>query len=307
MNSTNFIKHYDNLVAGWLNGKYSNDPFLKTQKPGQGLLTPDYIATMPEPYYGNINDNLVTIVNLNPGYNDSPGNKPDCEVLSVCNMLKLFRGGDYHGYAQNFPVLQQNPYHARCAKWWLDRIGKLVRLSGMSLPKGLVYGQTSCISSDWLPFALDLCPWHSRRWKEIGLSIQDMLDDVGLQRLINQWFINPLVHGISHSKFGIGLAIGCPNIEMLKSVGFQAEMEWSGSNTHGLKWPRSNSGKNTVRRFVYLKLSKSPEDDEERWKNITGECVKVLGMTANQMKLPRDEFYGPDSVLSQIINYIKNN
>lgn len=98
---TDLIDFYDNLVDDWFNYKTNivKDPFLSQSKKGKNLLTPKYFNCMPEPYYGNPDNNLIVTINLNPGFSDG-----DPVNLSRDNM-KTIISGEYSVYAKSFPYI----------------------------------------------------------------------------------------------------------------------------------------------------------------------------------------------------------
>ena len=264
------------MVLQWLNNNpklFKTDPFLCTQHQGKGLLTPKYIDTMPEPFWGSTKENLAVIIDMNPGFTDVPnkgGYPPDNVVLSRKNMGPLLTAsGGYSAYADAFPQLCPSPHHKASSDWWLKRtkwLDKIVKMK-TGFTNTYTYG-----FPDLKPFALEIVPWHSKKWSEVNLtdSQSDWMNNV----------IIPLAYdALRGSKLNFILMLGNnrQTKSILNQVGFVQQRIWN-SKMKGLPgyWPLNGNGKPTSHEFII-------------WEHKTL-GIKILNMTANNAKPPRSDF-----------------
>lgn len=91
----NFENHYNTLIRKWYRSKYKGVAFIKIN--GQKPIT----KTMPEPYYGNIRNNLYSILLLHPA-----NNSEDKQYLSRKLMKSILNGIDYATYATPLSIAE---------------------------------------------------------------------------------------------------------------------------------------------------------------------------------------------------------
>lgn len=171
-----FYNRCDTLIKDWLKNDfdktstYQNDPFLSEQKkPNRGLLKPEYIELMPEPFFGDPDNNLAVILNLNPGY--GLDDKKSIGKSKVKN--KLCQG--YSAFAKNNPYLSNCNFHPNAYNWWKKRYDWLKTLLGYN-------------EDDRKPFTLEFCPWHSSNWSEARINTINFIQktsDIHSRQYIN--------------------------------------------------------------------------------------------------------------------------
>lgn len=292
----NFENHYNTLIRKWYRSKYKGVAFIKIN--GQKPIT----KTMPEPYYGNIRNNLYSILLLHPA-----NNSEDKQYLSRKQMKSILNGIDYATYATPFVQLDISKkfHYPNEEDWWKKKNYKITQLSQL-------------IADDNIrPFAIEIYPWHYTSW---GLNETNYIKKhKAIHKEINQYVITPFIHGIDHSKLQIGLAISQEAVKILKEFEFTEDTVWQQNNHQGItSWPKNKNGQEVNKTFTYLKI-RVPDNiskDDDRWTNIQGQetttndlsikCIKVLGIKATRHgELPGKNFWLPGGVIDQILNYIK--
>jgi len=291
------IQHYFNdcdiLINKWMDpatnrSLLSSDPFLSRSSVLSG--TP-YYDVMPEPFLGNPEDNLAVIVDLNPGYTGSPnkyGVPADNIVLSKSVMAPILAPfGGYSRYAIPFPHLGPRPHHVAGAAWWRIRekwLSRIARMNG--------YDNTYSPSAEGLdipnckPFAIELCPWHSKRWNEAGIN-QYTPNHI---TWINNQVLKIAEVAVKGSKVKFIIGLGADVGKAAKQLGFVVQKTWKSQIDciNSNIWPiNSNNGKEIEKTFVYYKKQDS---------------IKLLNISAMYQRPPSSNF---DTLLCQeIIPYV---
>ena len=151
-NITDFYKRCDALVRDWQYKKTpNNDPFLTKEKSSNVLLQKNYWNLMPEPFWGNPENCYAVIINLNPGYS-----KYDKEYIGRDVITKKLRNG-YSDFAITNPYFIDASFHPAATAWWSNRLNWMHKAFG-------------CFNDPRYPFMLELCPWHSKKWAETGIT-----------------------------------------------------------------------------------------------------------------------------------------
>ena len=271
----NLYKRSDKLIKDWMSNDfpntdtYKNDPFLTVQKkPNDGLLKPEYIDLMPEPFFGNPEDeNLAVILNLNPGY--GPNNKDYIGKNKVKDRLNQ----GYSIFAKTNPYLTDDEFHPDAYDWWQKRLCWLQDLEGHK--------------SDKLPFVMELCPWHSHKWGDARINhfSQEQKDYIEKNVLL------PAAYGAKRSKLGFIISIGKVYTKLYENLDFECQKEW-GPNSGTNEWPISS--KTRKPKHVYFAYYN---------RMIDGETIKVLSVwLRGSNKTPCKDFLG---IEKDIIEYIK--
>lgn len=288
-----FDRHYNSLIRKWLRSWYKDVPFIRIN--GQKPKT----KTFPEPYYGNINDNLYSILFLHPA-NDSA----DKNYLSRKQMRLILNGIDYATFATPFPQLATNFHYPREEAWWKEKIQRIATLSSLAC------------DDEKKPFALQIYPWHYDGWGQNETNYVKK-KHTAIYNEIDRYVITPFIHGIDKSQLQIGLVITQEAVKILKDFGFTEITTWQ-ENNHPLitHWPKDASGQEIRKLFTYLRIKRpdciSMKDD--RWANIQGlsvlndssRYIKVLGIKATTHgELPNAKFWHPGGVIDQIIQHIR--
>lgn len=231
--------YYNTLVYNWLTNNKTivgNDPYLSQCASGSGLLTSNWFSTMPEPYYGDADNNLVVSINLNPGY--SPNNLRDLGKRKMSKYL----GGGYSAYAKPFPYINGTSPNDSGNKWWQSRHKSLLNLVKQINP---VSAREEVLP---MPFDVELCPWHSKKWVDAKIELN--------QKVINN-HIEPYVldfasYALRHSKFPYIIAVG-KNIHdvLVNNLGFKKTKEWD-QNSYIPTWPQKKKNNNPIIRSLCL-------------------------------------------------------
>ena len=284
-----FKNHYNQLVNDWFNNTFNTNPFMVASK--VGWIDKNCVQLMPEPYYGKIDNNSVTVLNLHPAYR-----KSELSVLDSASMSKRIIN-TYDNYADSFPPLQSNHFYLRSHQWWQNLLSK---------PQFSIIQECN-------PFAIETCPWHSKGWGYH--ENKTLLKDNLLDKEIFDYVIMPYIVGIIYSKFKIGIAFSNLAVNILKKllhINSKQIKEWNNCNCQQL-WPSVNSTQDKVK-FYYLKLpisqiiTKESEifSDNTLKKKITKiKYIKILGMSTPMGKQPDPAFWENNGVIDQIIKHIR--
>ena len=295
-----FIADYrdycNNLVDEWLNqnfsAKKSNDPFLSSYsyphiKGKNRLCLPIFTESMPEPYYGKIYDNSVTILNLHPSNNEN-----DAGYLSrpVMNLIINHILGQYSNYAEAFPPLMKNHLYITAKKWWQRIDFSLKKLSNFP-------------EVEQQPFVVEICPWHSDSW---GYHEKKLLLKYNyLDTIIYKRSITPFVIGIIHSKLKVGIALSNLALEIIqKLLPTKTIRVWSKDESHGISWPNVSKTYDSVK-ITYLKVQ-----IDNDWSNGFDiktkqlKYIKILGISTLMGEIPKDEFWKKNGYIDQVLKYV---
>lgn len=205
MPPTTFQVHLDNLIAVWMKNRSSLTALL----PKGASLSIDYL---PEPYYGDMDNSSIVIINMNPGVglccqcwhrqNDSGTEVNEAKVKK------------YSGYAKPFHYLDraytfEGTY---AAAWWKPRNAWMNRiLSNLH------------IQTDARPFAIELSPFHSPRF-----GIKDLAGHVIDLKRHGIDIVSCIEHAVLHSRAKLGLAVGKKIYDALtdKRIGYTPISHW---------------------------------------------------------------------------------
>jgi len=216
------IDKFDEFVQGWhdnlekheknklfIDDKEENKLFVaeycRKQREGIYKLIPD---ALPEPYLGNPHAGpngekgcSAVIINLNPGgeirelqhWGKWKKGEKEMEPGKFITAWKAHEK-KYEKFAKDFPYKKDNTYGAP-TKWWNRRKVWIDRL--ISSSEGVAN-----FVSDKEPFALELCPWHSKNFG--GLN----LEKTGLMDYYTDNILPLAAYAIENSELGFGVSIG---------------------------------------------------------------------------------------------------
>lgn len=106
---------------------------------------------MPEPYWGDIDNNSVVLLNFNPAGSGSENITDTCHLVNkndpstVCGLMS----SHYSDIARSFPLLDEFPIEYAGSRWWKKRVRWVSRFVS---------------DTHRNPFAMELCAWHSKKW-----------------------------------------------------------------------------------------------------------------------------------------------
>lgn len=181
---------------------------------------------MPEFFLGDPDSCSAVILNLNPGTADSGFH---------CNDPK-FNNYDYSANAKKFPLGTSG------SKWWFGENGKEGRNAWINNLIG---------NDNWdlKPFALEICPLHSKSWGGLDYTMTD------LQEEIAKYVFDPAFKAVKNSKADFAIAIGKDFVKILSDpfFGFKERLVWDRDNhPQYITWPKNKKGNPTNRTFVLL-------------------------------------------------------
>ena len=167
---------------------------------------------MPEPYWGDPDNCSIVVVDYNPagGKDMNPhtyrgnGKYPENTMIDYVNTVS------YSKLAKDFPILKAKKELEKDERWWLRSYG------GRQWWRGKIEWMLHLIQPDseplkeWpknvsLPFAIELCGWHSPNWPD---NTQAIDDNDNLKESIRKWFVNPLLKSIEESTSKMAVCIG---------------------------------------------------------------------------------------------------
>ncbi len=182
--STDFENEWDSIIQEWMNNVKVLCPFTGKSK----NLTIDHL---PEPYYGDMDNCSIVMINLNPGVGqDYQHWSNQSKSGTTVNEVKINK---YSVYAKPFPLIFGGT-STPSSKWWQSRNAWMNRiLNNMG------------INTNKKPFAIELCPLHSKQFK-----ISNPINYVNGIKSVNPRIdvVEAIKWAICHSESKIGLAIG---------------------------------------------------------------------------------------------------
>lgn len=209
-----FCYYWDTVISNWFGGVFCPDQ----QQYGK-LLNLDYL---PEPYWGNPDNCSFVIVNYNPGGGNNIDPHTYIKYASCsCNVPTLIKEvltNSYSYVALPFPLLMdKNALHSKGwdwfdtyggYRWWQQKKNWFNHLATAA--------NVPTIDQGLMPFAIELCPWHSPSWPGTGALLKSPLDKV-----IDKYVIAPILYAINKSSSKLAFFIGSGHIAVLNHWGFK--------------------------------------------------------------------------------------
>lgn len=191
-----FIDYWDIVIEQWLQNDF-NSPELREQfEYAQAMGISDQ-NRLPEPYWGDPENCSFAMMTYNPGSCcDSRHNYRFCQDSSY-SMINEIKKSKYSDFAKSFPLLRDlKPTE----NWFSDSIG---RAWWQHHKEKWIDGLLGAMGSKNLPFAIEICAWHSSYWK--GINDKDFNR---FNPLITDRVYNAFIEAIKNSKLKVGLAFG---------------------------------------------------------------------------------------------------
>lgn len=221
MNLEEYVQHWDNKINKW-------------------FLSPNEVVTdkddfqyeyMPEPYIGNPYNPSSVILNFNPG-------------IGVCHSwmaLKDVQGSLIHKVANStyskvfmdFPYLRDGESiellhwdNSPGRKWWKERYKWIDH----------IVNKTCGNNGGLMPFALELCPWHSAKWNSNKFIIKLENDDE-FKQSVETNVISVFEEAIRKSHCPFGISIGKKFDDVLSIYGYDdvTKEYYQGTDKDGYK------------------------------------------------------------------------
>ena len=217
--SQDYIAYWNDFINVWYKDpiKYfnaNNHPweYLKNLKQDADAL--------PEPYCGDPDNFSAIIINLNPG-----SVTPYLQQHPNGLFIKDFKPtGTYFNFAQNFPYLTKYP-ETGGGKWWTRRDLWIKRL----------------INTDNNPFAIDICPWHSKSWGGFKSSLNTI-------KYVNDYVIKPAEIIFKNADLKIIVTVGSEFEYIFNELGFEKK-ETLGPLKNSGDWPLNSKNLPTNRNY----------------------------------------------------------
>ena len=190
---------------------------------------------MPQPYLGNPENCSVITLNLNPGPTSNLRTFGEGILVN-----QLSEKENYFQYAKDFPQMNLNDYPS---KFWNKQFNWINRITNNEF-------------SDKLPFAIEICPWHSKKWKALNNISPQLLE------YIKENVFDVIDEAINFSSLKTVLSVGKTyyNLFSIKELGFEKVIEIS-PNEHSIldsyEWPKNKEGKVINRHFSIWKHRES--------------------------------------------------
>ena len=192
--------------------------------------------SLPQPYLGNPENCSAITLNLNPG----PTN--DLRFHKNGILVSKFRNNEnYFEYAKDYPQMRLNehPSHFWNNQFrWIDEI-----INNKNREK--------------LPFAIEICPWHSIKWKSLPQITEE------LENFINSNVFEIITEAIKYSDLKTVLSVGKTYYDLFQNEfkeEFENVIEFSPENHSELiniTWPKNKKGNYSNRFFSVWKHKKT--------------------------------------------------
>ena len=163
-----FYKEWDDVISAWLK---CSDPFDAQKNPLQSLNDGTLsLQHLPEPYYGNMDNPSIVIINLNPG----TGLHEQCHLRKNVPgiLVNDVKNAGYSKMAKVFPLDGMSPnvhMPQKSINWWVSRLEWIKHILDVRKQMNL------SIDLNKKPFAIELVPLHSKSFKVSKAAHTDRL------------------------------------------------------------------------------------------------------------------------------------
>lgn len=220
------------------------------------------IHYLPEPYYGDLQNPLCVIIDLNPGLSSPFDFKKDRNaegcIYSFFHTHDYSKVNDYYSpFLQSSIAKNGTPCEVPGTQWWQNNRMKWI----ISFIKQ--YTGEPIRNND--PLALELCPWHSKKWSNSIIKTNSETEEKAMRQSLYNEIIEPSKEAILFSLVPFGFCFGLALGDLLLNcLGFK-EITWNNTNRIG-KWPKGKKGKFVDR--TYRLLTKTIGDEIVSFLNI---------------------------------------
>ena len=195
-----FYNEWDDVISAWLKCK---DPFDEQKNPLQNLNDGTLsLQHLPEPYYGDIDNPSIVIINLNPG----TGLCEQCHLRKKKPgiLVNDVKGNSYSKMAKVFPIDRKSKnvhMPQESINWWESRLKWIGHILEIRKDMGI------SIDGNKKPFAIELVPLHSKSFKVSKAA----------EYVKNKYpaVLGAIEYAITKSDAKMGLAIGKPIYDTL--------------------------------------------------------------------------------------------
>lgn len=208
-----FIRYWDEVIQEWFCDKIDAE-----QQYYGKLVNPNYL---PEPFIGNPNHCSFVIVNYNAGGGDNrdPMIYKDCVECpkNTESLIRYVKNRNYSDVMTLFPFLLTEKELAKRGlsgiecysgyKWWQAKRGWINHVAkAANVPN---------IDDGLMPFAIELCAWHSKSWSDTEILIKEPL-----KAIVEKRVIDIIIKATKLSKSHFAYFIGKKHIPVLEKFGF---------------------------------------------------------------------------------------
>lgn len=193
-----FYSEWDRIIREW----YANKNALACLMDKGHTLSMNHV---PEPYYGDMDNCSIVIINLNPGTGllEQHWNNRNNPTM----MVNEIKQTSYSGFSRSFPMLAgSGKGPAPSVKWWKRRKAWIDRILN-----------SAQVDDRNMPFAIELVPLHSKSFKVAQT-------DGYVKKMATNYpdldVIEAIEYAIAHSDAKMGLAVGRPIYDVLTQNGF---------------------------------------------------------------------------------------
>lgn len=198
MTSADFYSEWDQIIKNW----YTDKSALSSLMDKRNSLSLEHV---PEPYYGDMDNCSIVIVNMNPGVGLQEQSWYNQDLSNM--MVNIIKNSSYSSFVKDFPLLR-GVGPTPSVNWWKSRkewIDRILNVKGVSCSKKM-------------PFAIELVPLHSKSFNVSNTSAYvDMIRTLHPKLDI----IDAIENAIHRSDAKMGLAVGKPICKVLLKNGFQ--------------------------------------------------------------------------------------
>lgn len=224
----NYISKWNFFMKDWLQdpkNTFDRDTLASNHKgKGSKALLHQYL---PQPYLGNPERCSAITLNLNPGTSIPARKYPDGALVAEFKSAK-----DYFHYAKDFPQLKlsgKSSFWGRQLKW-INQIGGFNDRQDQPLP-----------------FAIELCHWHSAKWKDFDYANPE------IREIIMNNIFSPIDKVLTNATLKTVLSVGKTYNHIFEGMGFKKLIEITPDNfkEYNIEYPL-NSKNTPTKRFYTL-------------------------------------------------------
>lgn len=198
-----YLEHWDNIFTEWIAAGTipQSESYWEPQVEKIGLLG----ELMPEPYLGDPYNCSVVILNYNPGAFNYNTKSEEGLKKYLADPVHYSRLSDptsmaYH-YAQNYRKrATAGGYLGRCVDPMYEN-SSLTQAGKCWWCKRMDWSRELISESNRLPFAIELCGWHSHEWKNIKYTPEILAK-------LKELLAPAIEEAIKNSDLGIGVCVG---------------------------------------------------------------------------------------------------
>ena len=260
-----YYNFWDEFVGRWLAERKTEAPLDEVALAYQQACNELDFDILPTPYLGRPSEGVDAVfLNMNPGLSEigkrgaykgmSLDDTQRFSLLGKPNgwLIKTFvreAGGSYRRFVDKWsclnPDLRDYDPQVCGVDWWQGLNPR--KVGGRAAWLQRIYD--NCDMSPSRVFAVELCPYHSKKWRAAHL-------DECLLSFICEHVIDPACVAVHQNRLPFAVAIGKVFVNLFGKLGAKIEHEWSYKNPVP-GWPQNSKGNPTVRVYRMYAIPKS--------------------------------------------------